>query len=294
VNGQEIGGQPIWQITDFALVLTRQQPTHWEVGTGRPVNFNDSTAGLDPGLIPPVVPGFTGALVCVEVMPSGEPSGANSLKGEAAVGQVTGLGGANGVSKYNAIGIQACGAGGCGGSGVSVNADNVLELNNMEYAACPGGLLLNFAAEGGPDAAIDGAGNTPSVVSTNLSLVPCGFDFENLIPTSTFLTLNLRNEFEEPGSVSTVEVPCYFSRDLGDPIFGNELTIGGLGSSFGTGILRPQAPGDLPALGVANVLRTAGDGSSDTAATNLHFCTEAADPSFCVEVNSEIRLPNFE
>jgi hypothetical protein len=91
-----------------------------------------------------------------------------------------------------------------------------------------------------------------------------------------------------------VEVPCYFSRDLGDPIFGNELTIGGLGSSFGTGILRPQAPGDLPALGVANVLRTAGDGSSDTAATNLHFCTEAADPSFCVEVDSEIRLPNFE
>jgi hypothetical protein len=41
------------------------------------------------------------------------------------------------------------------------------------------------------------------------------------------------------------------------------------------------------------VLRTAGDGTSDTAATNLHFCTETEAPSSCVPVNSEIRLPTF-
>jgi hypothetical protein len=241
--------------------------------------------------------------VCVEVLPTGEPSGANSLIGHATVGQVTGLGGANGVSKYSGIGIEACPGNGicCDGEpegmgeDCDLNADNVLELNNQEFAACPGGLLLNFAFEGAPDAAIDGAGNTPSTTSTNLSLVPCGFDFENLLPTSTFLTLNFRDEFESPGSVSTVPVECFFSRDLGDPVFGGQLDFGAMGgTAHGTGILRPQAPGDLPALGVANVLRTAGDGSSDTSATNLHFCTEADPPSDCDEVNSQIRLPIFE
>ena len=65
--------------------------------------------------------------------------------------------------------------------------DNVLRLDGVEYAACPGGQYLNFVAEGGNDPAIDGAGNTPSVVSTNLTAVPCGFDFENFEPLSTTL-----------------------------------------------------------------------------------------------------------
>jgi hypothetical protein len=294
VNGQVFGGQPIWQVTDFALVLTRQQPTQWSAGAGRAVNPQDINTGLDPGAVPPVVPGFTGFLLCAEVMPSGEPSGANSLKGEATVGQVTSLGGPNHVSKYNAIGIQACGMGGCGGTGTSVNDDNVLDLDNKEFAKCPGGLLLNFEGEDGPDLAIDGASPLGSLVSTNLTLVPCGFDLANVNPSSTFLTLNFRDEFESPGSVSTVPIDCWFSRDLGDPIFGNQLTIGGLlPSTFGTGILRPQTPGDLPALGVANVLHQAGDGSSDTAATNLHFCTDAAAPADCDEVTSQILLPSL-
>ena len=31
-------GQPLWQVTDFELVLTRQQPTHWAASQGRAVN----------------------------------------------------------------------------------------------------------------------------------------------------------------------------------------------------------------------------------------------------------------
>src|SRR5215472_6747858 len=50
VNGQSFGGVPIWQVTDFNLVLTRQQPTHWSVRDGRAVNPMDSETGLDPGL----------------------------------------------------------------------------------------------------------------------------------------------------------------------------------------------------------------------------------------------------
>src|SRR5262245_10682036 len=112
-DGRSIGGQPIWQITDFELVLTRQQPTHWAVSRGRavfpwPLDKDVQTSGLDPGLIPPVPPGFTGSLVCVETAVDGHPISGNSLKGEATIGEITGLGGSNHVSKYLAIGVPAC------------------------------------------------------------------------------------------------------------------------------------------------------------------------------------------
>lgn len=281
VDGRQVNGQPNWQVTDFDLALTRQQPTHWGVGEGRAVNPLDNTAGLDPGLIPPVSPGFSGFLVCVQVGPSGEPFSGNALKGEATIGtRVPASSPPNGVrnvSKYNAIAIPGIGQN---------DGDNVLSLDGIEYAACPRDLLLNFPADGGPDPALAGAGNTASIVSSNLTLVPCGMDFENLIPDSTTLDVNLRNEFEEASSVSSgVPVDCWFSDDLGAPLFGNKLTIGGLGSEFGTAILNPLAPGELPGLGVVNVLRTADNGTSDTAASNLFW------PAGGQHVNSEIRLP---
>jgi hypothetical protein len=88
---------------DFELVLTRQQPTQWRVSQGRRVDptdsFGSAGAGFDPGLIPPVPPGFQGALVCVEVDANGNPLGQNRLKGE-----VTIMDDSTGdVSKYNAI-----------------------------------------------------------------------------------------------------------------------------------------------------------------------------------------------
>ena len=129
-----------WRVTDFELWLTRQQPTQWSMANGRPVNAADQNTGIDPGAIPRKGPAFRGFLVCVQVDVSGTPIGGNALKGEATVGRVTGPGnGLNFVSKYNAIGIQACGVGGCGGTGTDINGDNVLKLDNMEYAACPGG-----------------------------------------------------------------------------------------------------------------------------------------------------------
>ena len=120
-DGRTVGGEPVWQVTDFALTLTRQQPTHWSVGEGRAVNPQDEVGGLDPGLIPPVAEGFTGFLVCVEVLADGTPVSANSLKGEATIGDITFPGGVNAVSKYNAIGIQACNssAGPCGMTGAA-------------------------------------------------------------------------------------------------------------------------------------------------------------------------------
>ncbi len=299
-DGRSVNGAPVWQVTDFELVLTRQQPTHWSASAGRAVNPMDSIGGIDPGLIPPVPPGFTGFLVCVETLIDGTPTGGNSLKGEATVGEITGTGGTNNISKYNAIGIPACNgpqSGICGGGGGSVNTDNVLELNGVEYAKCPGGSYLNFTAEGAPDLAIDGAGNTPSAVSTNVTLVPCGMDFENLRPVTSRLTVPLiHNEFENNLSVIPgTPLTCWFSGTLATPlVFGPPfpMSLSGLGSEFGTALLRPATgSNDVPWIGVANVLRTAGDGSSDTAATNLHFCTDTAAPASCAPVNSEIRLP---
>ena len=295
-DGRQVNGEPTWQVTDFEIILTRQQPTHWSVAQGRAVNPQDGIRGLDPGLVPPVPPGFTGFLVCVETAVDGTPVSANSLKGEATVGEINGPGLTNHASKYNAIAIPACGSAGvCGGGVGSNNGDNVLSLDNVEYAACPGGSYLNFTAEGAGDPAIDSAGNTPSVVSTNLSLVPCGMDFENLIPSQTTLSIPIRNEFEENFSAFPVPVDCWFSDTLGGSTLGPfPFSIGDIGTTFGKAILRPVQGGSLlPVLGVANVLRTAGDLTSDTAAMNLPFCTEPSAPSLCAPVNSEIRLPSF-
>src|SRR5262245_54525058 len=68
LNGQPgRNGQPLCTSTDFFVCLTKQQPTHWEVSEGRPVDPRDDETGIDPGLIPPVPPGFIGALICNEV-----------------------------------------------------------------------------------------------------------------------------------------------------------------------------------------------------------------------------------
>ncbi len=292
VDGRSVNGAPIWAVTDFDLTLTRQQPTHWAVSAGRGVNPMDSETGLDPGLIPPVSDGFTGFLTCVQVDSSGAPVGGNALKGEATIGNVNGVGSVNNVSKYNAIGIPAVGP---------VGPGNILHLDGVEYAACPADLLMNFQAEDGPDPALETAGNTASIVSSNLTVVPCGMDFENLIPGHTTLDIAAKNEFEENSSTS-FSATCWRSVDLGDPVFGIQsiFNIGALNSEFGTAVLSP-APGSPPALGVLNVLRIADDGTSDTASSNLFWnntanpgptpCPVGACGSTCSLCASEILLP---
>ncbi|MFN8642179.1 MAG: hypothetical protein U0802_11165 [Candidatus Binatia bacterium] len=282
VNGDTVNGQPLWQVTDFEIDLTRQQPTHWAASEGRAVNPLDSERGLDPGLIPPVVPGFTGFLTCVQTAEDGTPVSANSLIGVAAVGAI-GTSTANNVSKYNATAIP--------GDPGQNDGDNILSLDDVEYARCPGGLYLNFQSEGSSDPVLDGSGNGPSTVSTNLSLVPCAMDFENLEPATTSLSVGIRDEFETRTSVDGgFDIDCYFEGALSDAPFSNQFALPTL---FGNAILTPLATGLPPVLGVANVLRTAGDATSDTAATNLHFCTDQTSPAQCISVDTEIRLPTF-
>lgn len=106
--------------TNFYLSLTKQQPTHWVVSDGRPVDPSADVTGFDPGLIPPVATDFVGALVCAEVGEDGVPVAQNKLKGEAT------LEGPNGdVSKYSGIAVQ----------GRTVGVNNDLSLDNTEYNA---------------------------------------------------------------------------------------------------------------------------------------------------------------
>jgi len=196
---------PNWNETDFTIWLTKQQPTHWVVSSGRQTYPFDSLgtdgAGFDPGLVPPETP-FEGELKCVEVSDSEEPVTGNHLKGEATIITTTGTNWGD-VSKYNALGIQG---------NPNAQPGNPLVLDGNVYDACPAKLIVNHAATFSSDPVADEAGEE-SEVSTELTLVPCSEDFENQRPTSSTVQFLVYNEFEERFSASTT-VTCYLSTEL--------------------------------------------------------------------------------
>jgi hypothetical protein len=287
-NGREVQGRPLWQVTDFSLTLTRQQPTHWCVGDGRRVSGTDDIKGIDPGFIPPVPVGFTGALVCVEVLASGEPSAANSLIGKATIVQVDDEGDLVAVSGYNGIGIQAVGAG---------DGDNVAELDDVEYRACPAGAHLNFVTEGFADDALDqlyeGVPGFPAT-STTLAVIPCNMDFVNLEPSSTTLGFFLTDEFEGVLS-TTAPVDCWAAINMGE-VLGRAGEVASNPSTYRYARINAVGPNQqdpLDAIGfaaVANVVRTGADGSIASSATNLHFLGNDPDENLDPDPPSVIRI----
>ena len=226
VNGApDLLGNPLWQITDFDIWLTRQQPTHWVASQGRQINPSDNfppgqgNAGLDPGAVPPVPPGFQGELKCIQIDASGTPFGGNNLKGEAVI-----QAGDGDVSKHNAVAILA-------------NPDlagddpaDELLLNNTpendgEYNSCPNQLYLDHFVDGFDNPVIDpdtGQSLNPEAcdgglcpIRTYLTLVPCTQDFENQVPASVTVQFVIVNEFEQIFSASTT-VTCWETTRLAD------------------------------------------------------------------------------
>ncbi len=270
-DGQSLNGVARWSVTDFPLSLTRQQTTTWSACSGRPLNPGDSQLGIDPGSVPPVVDGFTGSLVCVQVDSpfQGAPSGANNLTGRADVG----------ASGYNAVGLPAINAG----------ADKVLDLDGVEYAQCPSSYHLNFATNGsvgaialGPMAG-QGLDDSVATVSTSVTVVPCNFDFANLIPSRVNIGYNpIVDEMENSGSQGTPdEVICWDNLQLDSTGFE-------LATSFGTAQVNgtdSTTGSPAPFVAVASVLRVGGTSlGSDSATTNLH----AVDGALA---NGQIILP---
>jgi hypothetical protein len=165
---------PLWLEIDFNIWLTKQQPTHWQVSTGRFINPTDDTnclnanpptvptaadcldAGLDPGAVPPVPEDFIGELKCIEVDVSDNPIGGNHLKGEATIKH-----GAD-VAKYNAIGIEGTERAGETGNELRLDQPGGTEDPVGQYNACPNTLIVNHLAEGVTDPIIqmNGFGGT--------------------------------------------------------------------------------------------------------------------------------------
>jgi len=223
---------PLCTEIDFDIWLTKQQPTHWVVSTGRlypsfentcRVGNCDTTsgpagghpccdAGLDPGRVPPVVPGFTGELKCIEVDAGGAPLPGNSLKGEATLEEIA----TGDVSKYNAIGLKGLNPN---------NMDNVLCLGHgggancpggPEYEGCPATWILDHNAVGADDLVV----REGSSVGANLTVVPCTENFELQSTPAVTLQFSITNEFEQTFSASTT-LTCWASLNLEtiNPIF---------------------------------------------------------------------------
>ncbi|MFI5366386.1 MAG: hypothetical protein ACHQ4J_12265 [Candidatus Binatia bacterium] len=228
--------------TDFDIVLTKQQPTHWVVSQGRDVftqgvesdhyvgnALND--AGFAPGLVPPegcdvssdpnCSSPFQGELKCIEVSETDEPLAGNHLKGEATLVAVQTASGndinhpgatVGDISAYSAVGIASLPD--------ASPSSNVLLLDGNTYEACPARLIVDHVASGADDPVLDGvtsfntnySGFTSSV-STELTLVPCNEDLEDQIFTTQTLDIAVYNEFETRFSTST-SVSCYLSLEL--------------------------------------------------------------------------------
>jgi hypothetical protein len=296
---------PQWAETDFDIWLTRQQPTHWVVSSGRATSLNDTidTAGFDPGLVPPVPMCFKGELKCIETDETGGVATGNKLKGEATLRNRSGD-----VSKYNAIAFL----GNPGLSSSDIGTDLQLDLTDSnpggEFSACPDTLLVNHFAFGAPDLALAigdtkigvctstcVGGATPGAectshrdcgadsgghggtcqnncgVNTTITLVPCQEDLENQIPGRVTVQFQIFNEFEQPFSASTT-VGCWLDAPLNTLGTGpqtptnNPFTFNVLGTVGAFTRIHPN-PGNGGVIGVAEVTRQDSNTPSGAGAT---------------------------
>ena len=262
---------PQWVEVDFAIWLTKQQPTHWAVGNGRnpdpaaeqcsfdPPNYDCDAAGLSPGKIPPVnsIP-FEGELRCIEVDQSGAPISGNHLKGEATIISSDGD-----SSKYNAVGLL--------GLPFTNNGDDVLCLgggvsdecpSGAEYEGCGQTLLLNHFAEDA-DSLLFGPA---SHVATELTLVPCRADFERQAPARFPVQFLVFDEFEIRFSTSTT-VDCWGNFFLAD--INSIFRVSTLESRFAETQMRSADAANSGIVGISEEYHRLGDQQA-RAAFNLH------------------------
>ena len=284
---------PLWTEVDFDIWLTKQQPTHWVVSTGRldnPAdqpcsnladNFSCNGAGIDPGRVPPVVEDFTGELKCVEVDASGSPVSGNHLKGEATVITIQedtcdGLCELRGtpcstdadcppfsdVAKYNGLGV--IGNENNDGDGVLCLGGEPSEEcpQGAEYNACPQFWILNHYGEGLEDP-VAGEGST---VNTNVTIVPCTQNFETQNPETVTIFVETWNEYEQVFS-SFAQVTCWGDLNLADidPTFAS-----GLATPYQQTRMRPTSATRSGFMVVGTEAHTTADGFVATASFNLH------------------------
>jgi len=262
--------EPQWIEVDFAIWLTKQQPTHWAVGEGRlppsglPCGTHNSecdNAGIEIGRVPPVssVP-FAGELRCIEVDQSGAPISGNHLKGEATIVSRDGD-----ASAYNAVGLI--------GEPFSNNGDDVLCIgggvtdecpSGAEYEGCGQKLVMPNFAEGADNPMF----GPSSAVNTEVTLVPCGADFERQLPPPVGVQIIAVNEFEQRFSAS-VTLDCWLNTFLGDISGVNIFDVLVMQTRFIEVQLRPTAQADSGFVGVYEEYHRV-QGEQARAAFNIH------------------------
>jgi hypothetical protein len=254
---------PQWIVTDFELVLTRQQPTVWVGSRGRPIDALDEPcavrppdydcygAGFDPGRVPALSDGFAGELRCVETDPSGAPISGNHLIGEATLEDRN----SGDVSKYSALGF----------AGLDANdGDDELRLGE-EYVGCPDSLLLDHTTDGSEVVAV-GAGSS---VATQLTLLPCAANLDTLDPETIIVLFSITTELETRFSAA-LSLQCWRNAELGDinPVFAAPL----LGVPTAQTRIRAAVQSGPGVLAVAEETRRVADDNPTAAraAANIH------------------------
>jgi hypothetical protein len=229
-----------WGTRDFSVILTKQQPTIWRVSTGRvenlflPDNGECMTFVLDgtlrescPGFFqvgqgggvpvaPPAPlvgtdeddPTFRGELRCIQTNVDGSPVAANALKGEAIIETV--FPPSNNISKYNSINIT-------GLVGVDADSPTVVELNGINYNACPEAIEATHYAPGASDLVADELGATCTTsdcaVRTEITIVPCRANFLEEEGSRFNVGYELVDEFESAFTAAGV-YDCWANVDV--------------------------------------------------------------------------------
>ncbi len=248
--------------TNFDLQLVGRQTALWVVSAGQRSTSGDVVGDIPQPLrlVPPMAPGFTGALVCVEVDSAGAPVAGNALIGTATVQHPA----TGDVAQYDALGVE----------GFDNNDGNdVLCLgdvpsaecpNGAEYDGCPGRWVLDFVAEGAEDP-LAGAGSS---VHTELTVLPCAQDFRLSDPTSGSVNFNVYNEFETQFSTST-SLLCWGTRTLTE-ISDSAFSAADLGTLHARTVMTAGA-GDGGVAVVAQEFHTVSGAAASSAATVPHL-----------------------
>lgn len=218
-----------WQVTNFDIRLTAQQPTFWRVSTGRfgnllypsctmgsscscqvAVNGSLECPGFDAApaggvgsiAVPGVGEDFVGELRCYQTTDefTALPWAGNVLVGEALIQTLS----TGQTSAYDAVHITANQAGN--------NYD--LMLDNNEYNACPEQLIFAHRGEGAQRSI---AGDTVTF-NNELTLVPCSALYEAATPVVANVSFYAYDELEVRVSRDGVPVTCFSNVRLDDPI----------------------------------------------------------------------------
>lgn len=259
------------QSNNFDIFLTAQQPTFWRVSTGRfadltqpactrnapcsceitnpagalecPGFDGNAGGGINSIAVAGTGTDFVGELRCYQTLDDqSTPVAQNSLVGEAIIETLD----SGEISEYDALHFTAN----------TVNTDNDLLINNVEYNACPEQLLFAGHNEG---ATMDIGGVQDVEFSTELTLVPCTALYNYNTPVNTTVNVYVYDEFEQRLSADGVEVSCVSQNRLGDTAV--------FGTIFDTATNNSQFMKTRIVSSDANVCLT-GDDAGDACTTN--------------------------